>query len=531
MSHTPDINDPPAIRLALQGISKRYAALRANDNIDLEVRVGEIHAILGENGAGKSTLMKIIYGFIRPDSGSLHWEGKPLTIDSPAVARRCGIGMVFQHFSLFETLTVTENIVVAIDGGRDRKLLAEHIRQVSEHYKMPLNPQRLVHSLSMGERQRVEIVRCLLQQPRLLILDEPTSVLTPGTIQQLFNTLRQFADEGCSVLYISHKLDEIRDLCHRATILRAGQVTGNVDPRNCSNRDLARLMIGRELPVCQLPPASVQSTVRLHVKQLSQPSAEAFGTDLHDIELSLHAGEIVGIAGVAGNGQRELLSALSGERPLTTAQRGKIEIDGQAMGDRGCAERRNAGLAFVPEERLNQGAVAALSLAHNTLLTAHRQRFEEGAPMVRYGLIQSSITQSHARRCIRDFDVRCDGPEALAQNLSGGNVQKFIVGREILLQPGVLITAWPTWGVDIGAACAIRQALIDLRKRGAAVLVVSEDLDELLEISDRLQVLAGGRLSPAFCGAALQHHKEHVREQIGLWMGGVFGTQTAEQTV
>ena len=510
------INSAPDIRLTLHGVSKRYAALQANDNIDLTVRVGEIHAILGENGAGKSTLMKIIYGLIRPDSGSITWEGETLTIDNPAVAKRCGIGMVFQHFSLFETLTVADNIAVAIPDRHNRKQLVERLRTVSEHYKMPLNPQRLVHSLSMGERQRVEIVRCLLQNPRLLILDEPTSVLPQESIEQLFNTLRQLADEGCSVLYISHKLDEIRELCHRATILRAGKVISCVDPRDYSNSDLAQLMIGRQIAKCQHLPITVKQAVNLRINRLSQPTAEAFGTDLKDIQLELHANEIVGIAGVAGNGQRELLRVISGEWPLAKAQRSTIEMDGKAVGDLGCAKRRDLGLGYIPEERLNQGTVATLSLEQNTLLTAHRQRSEMIPPMVRYGLIQRLATQSYTERCIRDFDVRCDGVGALAHSLSGGNIQKFIVGREILQEPKVLIAAWPTWGVDIVAATAIRQALIDLRNRGAAILVVSEDLDDLFEISDRIHVLAEGYLSPPLAKGDGQHNKE----QIGLWMGG-----------
>ncbi len=315
-----DRTEPPVNgttpRLALTGITKIYPSVIANEDIDLTVMPGEIHAVLGENGAGKSTLMKMIYGVVRPDRGEMRWEGHPLVVANPAHARELGIGMVFQHFSLFETLTVVDNVALALPGTPDLSELAERIRQVSDKYGLPVDPRRIVHSLSVGERQRVEIIRCLLQTPKLLIMDEPTSVLTPQAVRKLFETLRKLASEGCSILYISHKLDEIQELCHTATVLRGGKVTGHCVPSQESPKSMARLMIGKDLPVCEHGEAKQGGEVRLRLAGLSHAAEDPFGTDLRDLELEVRSGEIVGIAGVSGNGQQELLYALSGEAPL-----------------------------------------------------------------------------------------------------------------------------------------------------------------------------------------------------------------------
>ena len=499
---------PPAPpRLRLSGITKIYPSVVANDGIDLEVLPGEIHAVLGENGAGKSTLMKIIYGVVRPDAGTIHWNEDAVTIGNPARARKLGIGMVFQHFSLFETLTVAENIVLALDtdGGGD---LPARIRDVSAHYGLPLDPDRHVHTMSVGERQRVEIVRCLLQDPKLLIMDEPTSVLTPQAVERLFETLRTLAAEGCSILYISHKLDEIRALCHRATVLRAGRVTGTCDPRHESATSLARMMIGGDLPHPEHRAAPARGDGALVVSNLSLPADDPFGTDLHQINLAVHAGEIVGIAGVSGNGQKELLAALSGERTIDDAA--AIVLNGRPAGTLDAAQRRSLGFGFVPEERLGRGAVPDMSLAENTLLTAHRHA------LARHGFVRHGAARDFALATIADFNVKAGGAQAVARSLSGGNLQKFIVGREIRQHPRVLVAAQPTWGVDVGAAAQIRQALLDLRDAGVAVLVISEELDELFEICDRIAVIAQGRLSEARPRA-----DTHAGE-IGLLMSGSF---------
>jgi len=503
------------VRLELNGLTKIYPSVIANEDVSLKVKRGEIHAVLGENGAGKSTLMKMIYGVTKPDAGTMKWEGETVQVENPAHARSLGIGMVFQHFSLFETLNVVENVALALPGNPDLKELAEQITEVSKKYGLPVDPDRLVHALSVGERQRVEIVRCLLQNPRLLIMDEPTSVLTPQAVRTLFDTLRQLADEGCSILYISHKLDEIQELCHVATVLRDGKVTGDCIPSEETPKTMASLMIGKELPVPEHNAPMELGEARLQLKGLSKASDDPFGTELRDIELEVRSGEILGIAGVSGNGQQELLYALSGEELLDDA--GSIVICGKESGRDGPHQRRLTGLGFVPEERLGRGAVPRMSLTENALLTAHH------AGMLKHGLIQFDKISEFARKCIDGYNVKCGGEEHAANSLSGGNLQKFIMGREILLSPKMLVVAQPTWGVDVGAAAFIRQELIDLRNEGTAILVISEELEELFEISDRIAVIAEGRISPA------KKLADTNIDEIGVWMSGMWDQQpTAE---
>jgi len=499
------------LRLELLAISKQYPAVKANDGVNLRVEPGEIHAVLGENGAGKSTLMKIIYGAVRPDAGAIVWDGREVDIRNPQEARALGIAMVFQHFSLFDTLSAAENVWLGLDKSISLAAVTQRIVEVAGSYGLDVDPLRPVHTLSVGERQRVEIVRALLTHPRLLILDEPTSVLTPQAVQSLFVTLRKLAAEGCSILYISHKLDEIRALCHRCTVMRGGRVTGVVDPRAETNASLSRLMIGAEPPQLQRAAAHPGRTV-LAVHALALPRLGAFGADLADISFEVRAGEILGVAGVSGNGQQELLAALSGED--ARAAPAAIRLFDQPIGRHGPRRRRRAGLHFVPEERLGRGAVPALSLAQNVLLT----RTE---PVSAGGWISVRRSTELARELIARYKVKASGPQAAARSLSGGNLQKFIVGREIDAGPKLLVVAQPTWGVDVGAAAQIRGALLALRDAGCALLVVSEDLDELFEISDRLVVIARGRVSPSLAAAAA------TREQIGQWMSGLWEDQAA----
>ena len=494
-------------RLELRGITKTFPGVLANDDISLEVMPGEIHAVLGENGAGKSTLMKIIYGALAADEGEIRWNGEPVDIPSPTAARHLGIGMVYQHFSLFETVSVAENIAVAVDEPFDLPAISARVRDLSERYGLPLDPDRLLHHLSVGERQRVEIVRCLLQRPKLLVLDEPTSVLTPQAAQRLFETLRVIAAEGCALLYISHKLEELRELCDTATILRAGAVAGTADPATTSPAELARMMVGSELPRTRRAPARPDPVPRLEVRSLHSEAEDPFGTDLEGVSLAVHAGEIVGIAGVSGNGQAELAALLSGERTIPSGD--SIRLDGDPIAHLDAGLRRERGLAFIPEDRLGRGVVPFMSLRENAILTAHGQ-----GGMVRFGMLRRARADGYARRVIDRFDVRCTGPRAIARALSGGNLQKFIVGREMELVPRVLVVSQPTWGLDVAATAFIRQRLIDLSREGAAVLVVSEELDELLEICDRIAVLYRGRLS------VCRERSEVTAEDLGLLMAG-----------
>ena len=499
-------------RLELAGISKQYPAVRANDRVDLAVAPGEIHAVLGENGAGKSTLMKIICGAVQPDEGTLRWNGELVAVQSPAQARAMGISMVYQHFSLFDTLSVAQNVWLGLDKQLGLPEVTRRIDERAASYGLDVAPQRPVYSLSVGERQRVEIVRALLTKPQLLILDEPTSVLTPQAVDKLFVTLRQLAAQGCSILYISHKLDEIRALCQRCTVLRGGRVAGVVDPREEDNASLSRLMIGADPPALQARLPTTGATV-LAVHGLSLPRAGAFGTALQDIHLQVRAGEVLGMAGVSGNGQQELMAALSGED--TRAAPGSITLSGTDIARAGPRQRRALGLHFVPEERLGRGAVPTLSLAQNTLLT----RTEA---VSRWGWVHSGQARRLAEELIVRFGVRAGGAGAAAQSLSGGNLQKFIVGREISARPRLLIVSQPTWGVDVGAAAQIRGELLALREAGCALLVVSEEIDELFQLSDRLCVIAQGRLSPAVPVS------DASVAQIGAWMSGLWNSPREE---
>jgi simple sugar transport system ATP-binding protein len=500
--------------LALRGITKQFPGCLANDSVDLTLAPGEIHALLGENGAGKSTLVKIIYGVQHADSGTVEWEGKPVHIASPAQARRLGIGMVFQHFSLFESLTVAENIALGLDSPGPMKELTARIVEVSSRYGLALEPTRHVHTLSVGERQRVEIVRCLLGQPRLLIMDEPTSVLTPQEVERLFETLRRLAGEGKTILYISHKLEEIRALCDQATVLRGGRIVGKCDPKTTSARAMAEMMIGTELSSPQRVGPAVEGAPMLELVDLSTTFDDPFATNVKGASLTVRAGEIVGIAGVAGNGQAELLSALSGEVPVPVP--GMIKIEGRPVGHLGPRDRRIMGMSFVPEERLGRGTVPEMTLADNALLSGY---MVDAFSMVNRGVVRFDRAQSFARDVIAAFNVAARGHGSMARSLSGGNLQKFIIGREMLFNPRLMIAAQPTWGVDAGAAAAIHQALIDLARKGAAVLVVSQDLDELFELCDRMAVIYHGRLSQTV------EVKSTSVEAVGLLMGGVFGQQ------
>jgi simple sugar transport system ATP-binding protein len=501
------------LRLELLDVTKDYPGVRANDHVSLRVRPGEIHAVLGENGAGKSTLMKIIYGVTQPDAGEIRFDGARVVLANPEQARKLGIAMVFQHFSLFESMTVAENVWLGLDRSHSLADVTRRIGEVSASYGLELDPRRPVYALSVGERQRVEIVRALLQKPSLLILDEPTSVLTPQAVERLFVTLRKLAAEGCSILYISHKLDEIRALCQRATVLRTGRVTGEVEPTRTTTAELSRLMIGAEPPALEhreLTPG----TTALELSHLTAPAADVHGVTLRDLCLQVSSGEIVGVAGVSGNGQRELCALLSGER--RDVPPGSVRLFGRDVGRAAPAARRALGLRFVPEERLGRATVTTLSLADNTLLT----RSDSVRPS---GLIDRGRVRGLTRRLIARFGVKSESERSPAKSLSGGNLQKFIVGRELDAGPRVLVISQPTWGVDVGASAQIRGQLLRLRDEGSALLVFSEELDELFELADYLVVMSDGRLSPRV------PKREATRLRIGEWMSGLWPDDSRER--
>jgi simple sugar transport system ATP-binding protein len=498
--------------LSVEGLTKAYPGVVANADVSFAVAPGEIHAILGENGAGKSTLVKMIFGLVRPDGGRMTLNGAPYAPARPGAARAAGVGMVFQHFSLFDALSVAENVALGLEAPPPMGQLGARIRAVSAAYGLPLDPGRRVGDLSVGERQRVEIVRCLLQNPRLLIMDEPTSVLTPQEVAILFATLRKLAAEGTAILYISHKLEEIRTLCDQATILRRGRVVATCRPAETTVRALAEMMVGAALA----PPVRAArgfGAPVLAVSGLAVASPTPFGSGLRDVAFTLHAGEILGIAGVAGNGQEELLLALSGELPVAP---GMVRLHGDDIGAFGPSARRARGLVAAPEERMGHAAAPDMTLTENALLSgAVRQG------LVRRGLVDWPRARAFAARIVQGFDVRTTGPEATARSLSGGNLQKFVLGREILQDPAVIVVNQPTWGVDAAAAAAIRQALLDLAARGAGVVTISQDLDELLEIADSFAALNAGRLSMPRPVAGLGI------DEIGLMMGGVHGAAPA----
>jgi ABC-type uncharacterized transport system ATPase subunit len=493
--------------LSAVSISKPYGDFLANDCIDLDLFPAEIHALLGENGAGKSTLVKVMYGLIQPNGGELRWMGEKVVLSGPSEARARGIGVVFQHFSLFENLTVAENVALGLPPTESLAAISAQLAETARVYGLPLDPKREVWRLSVGERQRIEIVRALMQNPKLLILDEPTAVLTPREADQLFMVLERLKSEGRAILYISHKLEEVQRLCDTATILRLGKKVATCNPRKETTASLARMMVGAEIGEVKAVGKRAATVPRLFIHKLSLESDDPHGTRLKDVSLEVRGGEIVGIAGVAGNGQDELFAAISGERLAPSG--GAIVIDGKAAGTLNVNERRRMGAAFVPEERLGHGCAPRMKLSENALLTGHA-----ASGMVKRGLINKVATLAYVDRTTKSFDVRKAKRDPEAASLSGGNLQKFVVGREILRDPAILLVSQPTWGVDAGAAAVIRQALVDLACRGSAVLVISQDLDELVQIADRIAVMFHGKLSPPLEAA------QATRERLGLLMGG-----------
>ena len=494
--------------LELKEMTKSFPGVLANDSISLKIKRGEIHALLGENGAGKSTLVKMIYGILKPDSGEIHFNNKAVIIKSPAHARKLGVAMVFQHFSLFDSLTVVENISLGMDHQSSLKQLASQITDISNRYGLPHDPDRHVYTLSVGERQRIEIIRCLLQEPKLLIMDEPTSVLTPQEVEKLFVTLKRLADEGLAILYISHKLDEIKALCHDASILRLGKKVATVSVESETTGSLAAMMMGEALEAFQHPEKVELGDIRLKVQNLDVKANDPLGISLKNISFEVRAGEVVGVAGVAGNGQDELLTVLNGEN--LNSQAGTIQIENQSADKLKPNQRRLLGMASVPEKRLGHGAMPDMDLIDNAFLTAYERMNLTQRFLINYGK-----TKTFTKDIIKTYSVKTPGADVPAESLSGGNLQKFIIGRELSQNPTILIVSQPTWGVDAGAAKTIREALRELAAQGAAVLVISQDLDELMEITDRIGAICGGVLSTFYPTLEMNI------EKVGLLMAGV----------
>jgi general nucleoside transport system ATP-binding protein len=492
--------------IAAIDVTKRFGAFAANDGVSLHVRSREIHALLGENGAGKSTLVKMLFGLLSPDEGRILWNGSPVAIPDPDAARRLGIAMVFQHFSLFDSLTVLENIALGLPGRRVDAALAAEALALAERYGLPINPAAEVWSLSAGERQRIEIIRCLLQGPKLLILDEPTSVLTPQEAESLFVTLERLREDGASVLFISHKLDEVRRICSAATILRGGRLVTTADPRAMSAKALAALMVGADVAdIARAAKGTVAGSPVLRVAGLSTRPITLHGVALEDVDLDVRSGEIVGVAGIAGGGQSELFAAISGETGRPRAGRVTIaDTDATALD---ISARRALGAAFAPEDRLGHGALPAASLSENLTLSLTAAESSGGFGVIRRGLVLDRL-----KAVVAAFDVRGSAADPEARRLSGGNLQKYVIGREIMRRPKLLVVNQPTWGVDAAAAQRIRQALVDLAREGAGVLMISQDLDEIFALADRIAVMRGGQLTPPRPAGEL------TREAVGLLM-------------
>jgi general nucleoside transport system ATP-binding protein len=497
----------PTPLVHLSGIVKRFGGFTANDDVSLTIGDRQIHALLGENGAGKSTLVKTLFGLLQPDAGVIRWKGQAVSIPNPDAARKLGIAMVFQHFSLFENLSVLENLALGLPGRVADEALAAETQALARRYGLAIHLEAPVWTLSAGERQRIEIVRALLQKPKLLVLDEPTSVLTPQEAEGLFQTLDKLVEDGASVLFISHKLDEVRRLCSAATILRGGKVVAEADPRRESSRSLAALMVGAEVRDARRekrPPAA-DGEPALRISGLNASPADVHGVPLRDISLEVAPGEIVAIAGIAGGGQTELFAMLSGEQGR--AGSGRVGIAGTDVTVASISARRALGAAFVPEDRLGHGTLPLGSLSSNLILTLPRH---ESAG--RSGWLNLSGLGQRLKEITKAFDVRASAADPEARRLSGGNLQKYVIGREILRKPKLLVINQPTWGVDALATQRIREALMKLADEGAAVLVISQDLDEVFALADRIAVIRAGRLSPARPASAL------TREDVGLLM-------------
>jgi general nucleoside transport system ATP-binding protein len=508
-------NDPGSTAgttmLEMRGITKRFPGVLANDRVDFDVRAGEVHSLLGENGAGKSTLMRVLYGLYQADAGEIRIDGEPVSITSPAAAIRHGVGMIHQHFMLVPTLTVAENVALGLRSSRgpltDLDRVSARIEELSKAYGLRVEPSALIWQLSVGERQRVEIMKALYRNAKLLVLDEPTAVLTPREVDDFFLILRQMVADGRGLVFISHKIREVLALSDRITVLRDGRVVGTVAPADVTRRDLANMMVGRDVLGVQRPADRSNGEARLTVRGLTVRGDR--GSDaVRDVSLHVDAGEIVGIAGVSGNGQRELAEAIAGLRPSA----GEVLLDGRPLSGHGPADVRAAGLGYVPEERMRDGVIGEFTVSDNLMLVDSRNR-----RYLRWGFLRNRDIRRRSAELVEAFGVKTPGLDTPTRNLSGGNIQKLILARELSGEPRALLVSQPTRGVDLGAAEYIHERLLEQRRAGTAILIISEDLDEAMALSDRILVMYEGEvIGEVDPGTA-------SRDTIGLMMAGIRG--------
>ena len=496
--------------LEMEGITKRFPGVLANDRVDFDVRPGEVHTLLGENGAGKSTLMKILYGLYPADAGEIRLRGRPVEIGSPSDAIGHGIGMIHQHFMLVPTLTVAENVALGLDAGgrlrQDLRPVRERIRELSDAYGLAVDPDAYIWQLAVGERQRVEIMKAVYRDVSLLILDEPTSVLTPSEVDDLFATLRRMTGDGRGLVFISHKLHEVMNLSDRITVLRGGRAAGRTVPSETSREELARLMVGRQVRLAPDRPESEPGGERLSVSGLNA-AGDRGAPAVIDLDLAVRSGEILGVAGVSGNGQRELAEALAGLRPVVS---GKVVMDGAETTNMTTKDIRRLGVSYIPEERMRDGAVGEFSVAENLILVDH-----DSPPLSRRGFLDFKAVEEACSDLVERFTVKTPSLDTPTSHLSGGNIQKLIIARELSGDPVVLIASQPTRGVDIGAAEYIHSVLMERRAQGTAVLLISEDLDEVIGLSDRIAVMFEGRIM------GVLDREEATVQRLGLLMAGV----------
>lgn len=496
--------------LEMRGITKRFPGVLASDNVDFDLFPGEVHTLLGENGAGKSTLMKILYGLYEADEGEVRLHGEPLSIKNPTDAISHGIGMIHQHFMLVPSLTVAENVALGLKSSRgvltDLDAVSERIVELGETYGLNVDPSAPIWQMAVGEQQRVEIIKALYRDAKLLILDEPTAVLTPQEVDQLFVTLRQLTDDGCGLIFISHKLHEVLALSTRITVLRHGKVTGSVPVAGATRESLAQMMVGRAVKLAPDKTEAKPAAVALQIRGL-RVTRDRGGDGVRDLDLDVHAGEIMGVAGVSGNGQMLLAEAVAG---LRTPTAGSIKIAGTDIVGMSPKEVRTTGLSYVPEKRMKDGAIGDFTVSENILLIDHND-----PRYLNRGLFDFGAIKEHSQRLVDEYTVKTPTLDTPARNLSGGNIQKMIIARELSGTPEVLVAAQPTRGVDIGAAEYIHTRLIKQRDENTAILMISEDLDEVFGVSDRIAVMYEGQVM------GIVDPKTATREEVGLMMAGV----------